>query len=94
MPSPHVFRPILASPGRLPTPNVMLSTQAPTCFQLRDIDFVTPYSTSVYLTTGVETRTSVQCAPCASIMVNALVATNQTRTDRISTTSSAIVPRP
>src|SRR4051812_8555517 len=40
-----------------------LSTQVDARFQLRDVDFVSRCSTGSYLTTGVETRTSVQCPP-------------------------------
>ena len=40
-----------------------LSTQATARIQLRDLEFVTSCSTGSYITTGVETRTPVQCPP-------------------------------
>ena len=55
------------APGHAPMPSGLLSTQAVAHIQVRDVDIVTLYSASGYLTTGVETRTSVHCAPCAFI---------------------------
>jgi hypothetical protein len=53
----------LVSSGRFSTWTGPLSTQVAACIQVRDIDFVTSGSTAVYLTTGVESRTSVFCRP-------------------------------
>jgi hypothetical protein len=49
--------------GQLSTPTGSFSTQAGARFQLRDLLFVSSYSASGYLTTGVETRSSVAFAP-------------------------------
>src|ERR1043166_3541103 len=53
--------------GQLSTQAGSFSTQASARIHLRDVDFVSPYSTGSYLTTGVETRTPVECRPCASM---------------------------
>jgi hypothetical protein len=53
----------LVSSGQLSTPTGPLSTQAGARFQLRDLFFVTSCSASSYLTTGVESRSSVAFAP-------------------------------
>ena len=49
----------------LSTPASIFSTCRAGSRQLRDPNFVTPYSTAAYITTGVESRTSVGCAPSA-----------------------------
>jgi len=51
--------------GQFSTQTGSLSTQAGTDSQLRDPLFVSSGSTSSYITTGVETRTSVDCRPLA-----------------------------
>jgi hypothetical protein len=53
----------LVSSGQLSTLTGPFSTQAGARIQLRDLFFVSSYSTSGYLTTGVETRSSVAFAP-------------------------------
>ena len=54
-----------------------LSTQADTRFQLRDLIFVSRHSASGYLTTGVETRSSVAFAPTNPVRTNAPRASRQ-----------------
>jgi hypothetical protein len=51
--------------GQFSTRTGPLSTQAGTDNKLRDRLFVTRASTVGYITTGVETRTSVDCRPLA-----------------------------
>jgi hypothetical protein len=53
----------LVSSAHLSTPTGPLSTQPGARFQLRDLFFVSTYSASSYLTTGVESRSSVAFAP-------------------------------
>ena len=49
--------------GALYTPKATLSTQVVARNQLRDIVFVSRASTGSYITTGVETRTPIECRP-------------------------------
>jgi len=51
--------------GQFSTRTGPLSTQAGTDNKLRDRLFITSGPTSSYITTGVETRTSVDCRPLA-----------------------------
>jgi hypothetical protein len=60
------------SSGRLSTQTGPFSTQADARIQLRDLFFVSSYSTSSYLTTGVETRSSVAFAPTIPNRIDAL----------------------
>jgi hypothetical protein len=53
----------LVSSEQLSTPTGPLSTQAGARFQLRDLFFISTCSASSYLTTGVESRSSVAFAP-------------------------------
>ena len=61
---------MVVSYGQLSTQTGPLSTQAVARIQLRDPDFVTRYSIVSYLTTGVESRTSVECRPLAEVQIN------------------------
>ena len=63
-----------------------LSTQAAARMQLRDIDFVTRGSTGSYITTGVETRTPIECPPTPAAPV---VETESCVSHRIVTHSSS-----
>jgi hypothetical protein len=63
MRSEHVYGGDVAKVSHLSTSLGCFSTQVPARIQQSDVDFVTPYSTASYLTTGVETRTYVQCPP-------------------------------
>jgi len=58
------------------------STRPGVPIQLRDVDFVTRYRASCYLATGVETRTSVTCAPALPL------------SDSVTGLARAIVSRP
>ena len=49
--------------GEFYTPLATLSTQVVARNQLRDIIFVSRASTGSYITTGVETRTPIECRP-------------------------------
>jgi hypothetical protein len=68
---------LLVEPGRFWIPTGPLSTQADTRFQLRDLIFVSRHSASGYLTTGVETRSSVAFAPTNPVRTNAPRASRQ-----------------
>ena len=74
---------------RVPTARDRFSTQVAAHIQLCDRDFVTPYSTGSYLTTGVETRTSVQCAPAPKFRALCIADINPS-ISTVSTTSSTI----
>ena len=58
------LEPVVTS-GQFSTQTGPLSTQAATDSKLRDHLFVTVDSAVAYITTGVETRTSVDCRPLA-----------------------------
>jgi len=61
--SPSLELNSLVESGRLHTLTGSFSTQADTRFQLRDLIFISSYSAGSYLTTGVESRSSVAFAP-------------------------------
>ena len=71
---------------RLCTRLAVLSTQADARMQLRDIDFVSRASTDSYITTGVETRTLIECPPTP---VGPVVETESRVSHRIVTHSSS-----
>jgi hypothetical protein len=75
--------------GQFSTRYGPFSTQAAARIQLRDLIFVSTYSTGSYLTTGVESRSSVAFAPTIPVRNEALRA--RRRIERLRT---RLVSRP
>ena len=71
-----------------------LSTQVTARTQLRDLDFVSPASTGSYITTGVETRTPIECAPTPARPVFETESRVSHRTVTPSISSRSVVARP
>jgi hypothetical protein len=76
------------------TPIASLSTQATARTQLRDLDFVSRGSTGSYITTGVETRTLIECPPTPAAPVVETESRVSHRTVTHSISSRSAVARP
>jgi hypothetical protein len=81
------LRDALVGDGQLSTQTGPFSTQAAAHIQLRDVAFVSHASASSYLTTGVETRSSVPFAPTIHLWNDPSCADRRTGTSRSSSVS-------
>ena len=87
MMSTHDNRRVLVGSGQFSTRTGPFSTQAVAHIQLRDVAFVSRASASGYLTTGVETRSSVPYAPTNHPWNDPSCADRRTGTSRSSSVS-------
>jgi hypothetical protein len=87
MTSTHDNRQVLVGSGQFSTRTGPFSTQAVAHIQLRDLAFVSHASASGYLTTGVETRSSVPYAPTNHPWNDPSCADRRTGTSRSSSVS-------
>lgn len=87
MTSIHGGQKTLVGPGGFSTRTGPFSTQAAAHIQLRDVAFVSDASASGYLTTGVETRSSVPYAPTNHPWNDPSCADRRTGTSRSSSVS-------